>query len=295
MMPQSSSASCTATRICARSPGPSRLVVRRPPGQGDSVQLQQVILNLMLNAFSAMSGTESTARAVWHVRTNSIDESNMLIEVQDSGLESPRKSSSRLRSLHHQQAGRTRNRPFDPVAPSSNATAVRYRLRTIRPRRDILDRAAGHPRVNLTVQYFGAPGVCEGEPTINGDGVVLIVDDHAALARSLVSLFSASGFDTQAVHSQGRLCVGPQPRGGGADSARHVLPDISESEVLRAIRVPERRALPFAAVVMFSAADDQRLATAHSTAGATDFVSKRPGGLLRVVSAYVRPDKSPRA
>ena len=54
------------------------------PVKGDSVQLQQVILNLMLNAFSAMSGRlDGTRRLV--VRTNSIDGSNVLVEVQDSG------------------------------------------------------------------------------------------------------------------------------------------------------------------------------------------------------------------
>jgi C4-dicarboxylate-specific signal transduction histidine kinase len=54
------------------------------PVKGDSVQLQQVILNLMLNAFSAISGSElGEGRLV--VRTKSIDESSMLVEVQDSG------------------------------------------------------------------------------------------------------------------------------------------------------------------------------------------------------------------
>ena len=55
------------------------------PVKGDSVQLQQVILNLILNAFSAMSGDglDGPRRVV--VRTNSIDESNVLVEVQDSG------------------------------------------------------------------------------------------------------------------------------------------------------------------------------------------------------------------
>ena len=51
--------------------------------KGDSVQLQQVILNLMLNAFSAMSGTNGARRLV--VRTNSTDESQVLVAVQDSG------------------------------------------------------------------------------------------------------------------------------------------------------------------------------------------------------------------
>jgi two-component system sensor kinase FixL len=55
------------------------------PVAGDSVQLQQVILNLMLNAFSAMSGTGLDGARRLVVRTNSIDESNVLVEVQDSG------------------------------------------------------------------------------------------------------------------------------------------------------------------------------------------------------------------
>ena len=46
---------------------------------------------------------------------------------------------------------------------------------------------------------------------------------------------------------------------------------------------------------MFSA-DDQATSDELIQLGATDFVSKtNPGGLLRVVSAYVRPTKPPRA
>jgi PAS domain S-box-containing protein len=56
------------------------------PVKGDSVQLQQVILNLMLNAFGAMSGAGRDGARRLVVRTNAIDESNVLIEVQDSGL-----------------------------------------------------------------------------------------------------------------------------------------------------------------------------------------------------------------
>ena len=55
------------------------------PVKGDSVQLQQVILNLMLNAFSAMSGTGLDGARRLVVRTKSIDGSNVLVEVQDSG------------------------------------------------------------------------------------------------------------------------------------------------------------------------------------------------------------------
>ena len=55
------------------------------PVRGDSVQLQQVILNLMLNAFSAMSGAGPDDARRLVVRTTSIDESNVLVEVRDSG------------------------------------------------------------------------------------------------------------------------------------------------------------------------------------------------------------------
>ncbi len=56
-----------------------------PPVEGDSVQLQQVILNLMLNAFSAMGGTGFDGARRLVVRTRSIDRSNVIVEVQDSG------------------------------------------------------------------------------------------------------------------------------------------------------------------------------------------------------------------
>jgi PAS domain S-box-containing protein len=55
------------------------------PVKGDSVQLQQVILNLMLNAFSAMSATGPDGARRLVVRTTSIDTANVLVEVQDSG------------------------------------------------------------------------------------------------------------------------------------------------------------------------------------------------------------------
>jgi C4-dicarboxylate-specific signal transduction histidine kinase len=53
--------------------------------EADSVQLQQVMLNLMLNAFGAMSasGLDGPRRLI--VRTKSIEASKALVEVQDSG------------------------------------------------------------------------------------------------------------------------------------------------------------------------------------------------------------------
>jgi C4-dicarboxylate-specific signal transduction histidine kinase len=57
--------------------------------KGDIVQLQQVMLNVMLNAFGAMSGPGLKDARRLIVRTKSIDGSNVLIEVQDSGTGIP--------------------------------------------------------------------------------------------------------------------------------------------------------------------------------------------------------------
>ena len=52
--------------------------------KGDIVQLQQVMLNLILNAFGAMTKSEPEARRLI-VRTKLTDGSHVLIEVRDSG------------------------------------------------------------------------------------------------------------------------------------------------------------------------------------------------------------------
>jgi PAS domain S-box-containing protein len=53
--------------------------------KADNVQLQQVLLNLMLNAFSAMDEAQFNGARRLIVRTKSIDASNVLVELQDSG------------------------------------------------------------------------------------------------------------------------------------------------------------------------------------------------------------------
>ena len=58
------------------------------PVTGDGVQLQQAMLNLMLNAFGAMSAPEHTARRLL-VRTRLTERAKVLIEVQDSGTGIP--------------------------------------------------------------------------------------------------------------------------------------------------------------------------------------------------------------
>jgi PAS domain S-box-containing protein len=55
-----------------------------PPVQGDRVQLQQVILNLIINAIEAMSASDERARQLL-INTNRADNNEIRIVVQDSG------------------------------------------------------------------------------------------------------------------------------------------------------------------------------------------------------------------
>jgi two-component system response regulator PrrA len=141
-----------------------------------------------------------------------------------------------------------------------------------------------------------AAGAVE-QPKMNGSGVVLIVDDHALLARSLVSLLSASGFDAQAVHSGVEALAFVRSHAGVALVLLDMsMPDMSGLDVLRALRVPGGGYPDALPVLMFSADDDQATHDELTRLGATGVVSKtNPAGLLQVIAAYVRPTKPPRA
>ena len=87
-----------------------RVVVRTelspdlPPVAGDRVQLQQVMLNLIMNAAEAMSAVEERPREIV-LRTVSNDEDLVRVEVEDSGPGLDTRDLERVvrRILHHQE------------------------------------------------------------------------------------------------------------------------------------------------------------------------------------------------
>jgi signal transduction histidine kinase len=62
----------------------TRLAEHLPPVEGDRVQLQQVILNLVVNAVEAMSGVSNGAREL-AISTQKAETAGVLVAVKDSG------------------------------------------------------------------------------------------------------------------------------------------------------------------------------------------------------------------
>jgi signal transduction histidine kinase len=62
----------------------TRFAQGMPPIHGDRIQLQQVILNLIVNAIEAMSGVSGAARELW-ISTEINASKSALVAVRDSG------------------------------------------------------------------------------------------------------------------------------------------------------------------------------------------------------------------
>ena len=61
------------------------LMVELPPILGDRVQLQQVVMNLILNAIEAMSNVEGRSRELG-IGTRVNEEKEILVTIRDSGV-----------------------------------------------------------------------------------------------------------------------------------------------------------------------------------------------------------------
>src|SRR5262245_65881456 len=62
----------------------AHLVERLAPVQGDRMQVQQVVVNLILNAVEAIASTEAGERQL-RVSTQQTEENGVLVAVRDSG------------------------------------------------------------------------------------------------------------------------------------------------------------------------------------------------------------------
>ena len=113
-----------------------------PRVQGDRVQLQQVILNLIINAIEAMSDVGEEERELLISSRNEPD--GVSVEVRDSGPGfAPADSRARFRRLLHDEAWRYGAGPVDLPFDHRSARRPIVGEREPAPRRQLSIRPAG--------------------------------------------------------------------------------------------------------------------------------------------------------
>jgi C4-dicarboxylate-specific signal transduction histidine kinase len=80
--------------------------------QGDRVQLQQVIINLVINAIQAMASVTDHSRSLL-IRSHAHEADQVLVAVQDSGIGIEPDNEPVVRHLLHHQAPRRRHGAVD--------------------------------------------------------------------------------------------------------------------------------------------------------------------------------------
>ena len=109
----------------------SRLIVRSdfardlPPVTGDRVQLQQVVLNLLLNAADAMSSIEDRERQIL-ITTACGEDDQVCFKVQDAGVGFDAQSAERLFEAFYTTKSEGWESASPSVAPSSRTMVAAY-------------------------------------------------------------------------------------------------------------------------------------------------------------------------
>ncbi|XUJ35185.1 histidine kinase dimerization/phospho-acceptor domain-containing protein [Bradyrhizobium japonicum] len=109
------------------------------PVMGDCVQLQQVLLNLILNAAEAMGLVEEGAREL--LISTREDQTGALVTVRDSG-------GALIRSTSIESST-----PFTPRSPVEQGWGCRYAV----PSSKHMEASCGRKRTNLAAPYFSLP------------------------------------------------------------------------------------------------------------------------------------------
>ena len=104
--------------------------------QGDRVQLQQVILNLIINAIEAMSGVSEGPRELL-ISTGRAEPDGVFVAVRDTGPGWRRRFSSAFRGLLHDQAEWFGHGPVDLPLDHRSAWGTIVGERECPPRRSV--------------------------------------------------------------------------------------------------------------------------------------------------------------
>jgi FixJ family two-component response regulator len=229
---------------------------------GDRVQLQQVVLNLLLNAFDAVAANEPGARSVAvHARPT---EAGVSVEVVDSGRGMDETTLARI----FEPFFTTKSRGMG-LGLSISRTIVSSHGGTLTVRSN-----PGHGtafRIELPLRPPGEarPARREAAPA-TGSGTVFVIDDDPSMCRAVERQVQGAGYRVETFASaQGYLDRGPHA--GVACIVSDVrMPGLSGLD-LQASLAQAGRDLP---IVFISGHGDVSI-TAHAMrAGAVNFLAK---------------------
>ena len=246
-----------------------------PPGpcivNGDQVLLQQVLVNLVINAMDAMAETPPARRRITissELRAEEVD-----ISVRDTGHGfAGARQRHAVHAVRDDEVERPRHRPDDRPDHRRGAWRRHRRPQQSRRRRDVYghaapQRAAESSQGRQAQHDIRCPAAAPSRPR------VLIADDHPDMVKAISRLLAldcdvvGSVADGRAA-SRGRGRLHPDvivldlnlPNGDGLETCRQI-----------ATRHPEIR------VIVFTAVGDPALAERSLEIGASAFVSKLEG------------------
>ena len=156
------------------------------PVSGDRVQLQQVVLNLVMNAIEAMSGVDERPRELV-ITTRNIDADQVQVSVEDSGTGLDPNTASRIFDpFYTTKACRYGHGTLDLAVPSFRTMEAGYGLQPMT--------AQGQP---FTSPFRSTTKKNHMQESPESNAVIAIVDDDPSVRRGLERLIRSVGWKAE--------------------------------------------------------------------------------------------------
>ncbi len=245
-----------------------------PPVTGDRVQLQQVILNLLLNALEAMSGVDDRPRRLM-ISTGRDGGDHVRLTVQDSGTGFDPRDLDRLfeafyttkaggmgmglsisRSIIESHEGRLWAAPNEGPGAAFSFSIPRGPSRTDVPEMNPLSRFPG---------AASRPASASQTPP-----VVFVVDDDVSMRESLESLIRWAGWKPETFSSAREFLAHPAADAPSCLVLDVELPDLNGLDLQQRLAA-DRSGMP---IIFITGYGDVPMTVQAMKAGAVEFLTK---------------------
>lgn len=244
-----------------------------PPVSGDRVQLQQVILNLIVNALEAMSG-ESAADRRMAIATEAREDRRVEVRVRDRGAGIPAKDLPRILE------------PFYTTKPGGMRMGLSIARSIIEAHGGRLwaeNTPEGGATFSLVLPVNGG-----GASVMASPATVYVVDDDPSVRKSLARLLIHAGYRVEAFASACEFLARPRRARPSCLVLDVRLPEMNGLDLQQALAATGE---PMA-IVFITAHGDVPMTARAMKAGAVDFLAKpySRGDLLQAVERAAARD-----